>query len=198
MSSIQIRLLFLFLFIFLFFLSGCSGSEAEPTAAAVPAAEEADEPAATETPPPFTLTSPAFTEGAAIAEQYTCDGENISPALDWKGVPADTASLTLIMDDPDAGSRPWVHWVLFNITPDITSLPEAVSPDEVGTPGRSSFLSPTYGGPCPPAGTHHYIFKLYALDIMLDVPPNTSKDTLLAAMEGHILAETQLTGIYER
>ena len=110
----------------------------------------------------------------------------------------DTASLALIMDDPDAPGRTWVHWVLYNIPPDTTSLAEAVVAAEAGTPGRSSSAQSEYSGPCPPSGVHRYFFKLYALDTTLDLPAGSNAAELTAAMEGHILAEAQLMGTYER
>jgi Raf kinase inhibitor-like YbhB/YbcL family protein len=200
-KRVQPLFLFLVLFIFLLLLSACSPNEDEPTdtqSAAEPTepAELSEQPAAETTP--FTLTSPAITEGQPIPQQYTCDGDNISPELNWQGIPAGTATLALIMDDPDAPGRTWVHWVLFNIPAEITSLPEAVVAAEVGTPGRSSGALREYSGPCPPTGVHRYFFKLYALDTTLDLDAGATAAELTAAMEGHILAEAQLMGTYER
>lgn len=148
------------------------------------------------------LTSTAFEEGAAIPARYTCTGDDISPALAWTGAPDGTASFVLIMDDPDAPSRTWVHWVVYNLPPNITDLPEAIAADD-DLPGdaahaQNSWRRSDYGGPCPPSGTHRYFFKLYALDTTLNLGVDATKSTVVAAMEGHILAEAQLMGTYEK
>jgi Raf kinase inhibitor-like YbhB/YbcL family protein len=131
----------------------------------------------------------------------------VSPALAWSGVPAGARELALIVDDPDASrSQPWVHWVLYKIPAGADGLDEgAGSPDGTGAPagslqGTNDFGSYGYGGPAPPRGhgTHHYHFKVYALDVPLDVAPGTDKAALLAAMEGHVLAQGELIGTYER
>ncbi|MCD6285539.1 MAG: YbhB/YbcL family Raf kinase inhibitor-like protein [Anaerolineae bacterium] len=149
------------------------------------------------------LTSRAFADGGLMPPLYTCDDEDISPPLAWEGPPAETQSFALTCDDPDAPGRTWVHWVIYNIPPDARSLAagtpaDAVLPD--GTQqGQNSWPRTGYGGPCPPSGTHRYIFSLYALDITLDLEPSaTDKAVLLEAMEGHVLAEIALTGLYER
>ena len=150
----------------------------------------------------LTVTSTAFQEGGMIPKQYTCDGADISPPLSWSGVPTGTKSLALISDDPDAPMGTWVHWVLFNIPPDTTKLPEKVPADQTLASGArhgvTDFGKFGYGGPCPPGGTHRYYFKLYALDTMLDLTGRITKKDLLKAMEGHILAEGQLMGKYKR
>jgi Raf kinase inhibitor-like YbhB/YbcL family protein len=152
----------------------------------------------------FTLTSTAFADGAEIPVKYSCNGQNISPALDWSGSPAGTASFALIMDDLDAV---YTHWVIFNLPPDIQGLPEAVPKDEEladgalqGKTGSGGVGYPTgYFGPCPPKGPpHHYRFTLYALDTLLDLTAGASKAELLQAIQGHILGQTQLIGIYQR
>jgi Raf kinase inhibitor-like YbhB/YbcL family protein len=152
----------------------------------------------------FTITSTAFADGTNIPVKYSCNGQNISPPLNWSGIPAGTASLALIMDDPDAV---YTHWVVFNLPPDEGGLPEAVPKDEElangalqGKLGSGGIGYPTgYFGPCPPKGSaHHYRFTLYALDNTLDVSAGASKDQVLQAMEGHILGQTQLVGIYQR
>jgi Raf kinase inhibitor-like YbhB/YbcL family protein len=152
----------------------------------------------------FIITSTAFSEGEEIPIKYSCNGQNISPALDWSGSPAGTASFALIMDDPDAV---YTHWVIFNLPPDIHGLPEAVPKDEElangalqGKVGSGGIGYPTgYFGPCPPKGPpHHYRFTLYALDSMLDLSAGASKEELLQAMQGHILGQAQLIGIYQR
>jgi len=142
------------------------------------------------------IESTAFSEGGSIPRPHTCDGKDVSPPLAWSGVPESAKSLVLICDDPDAPSKTWVHWVLFNIPPRIRELPEAVS--GVGTQGRNDFQKPGYGGPCPPSGTHRYLFKLYALDTELKLAAGATKAEVEAAMKGHALAEGKLTGKYAR
>jgi len=148
------------------------------------------------------ISSPAFSEGHMIPRQYTCDGADISPALSWSGVPEGTRSLALVCDDPDAPMGTWVHWVLFNIDPGQSGLPEQVpSEAEVlggARHGTNDFRRLGYGGPCPPGGTHRYFFRLYALDRMLDLESGATKAQLEAAMQGHILAQAQLMGKYRR
>ena len=148
------------------------------------------------------LKSPVFEEGGWIPEKYTCDGENVSPPLEWNGLPDGTASLALICDDPDAPMGTWVHWVVFNIPPETNGLPENVPPErelrQGGRQGINDFRKIGYGGPCPPGGTHRYYFKLYALDCSIDLPAGITKDNLVAAMEGHILEQAILMGRYSR
>jgi Raf kinase inhibitor-like YbhB/YbcL family protein len=148
----------------------------------------------------ITLTSTAFSEGAPIPSDYTCDGADISPPLAWSEVPSGTQSLALIVDDPDAPRGTWVHWVLYNVPATVTELPPNV-PLERSLPngakqGRNDFGKIGYGGPCPPRGTHRYYFKLYALDTQLALDAGATKQELLDAMAGHILAEGQLMGTY--
>ena len=146
--------------------------------------------------------SEAFEEGGMIPKKYTCDGEDASPPLSWTGVPEGTEALALICDDPDAPVGTWVHWVIFNIPPDTTGLSENIPPERVlesgARQGRNDFGNIGYGGPCPPRGTHRYYFKLYALDKKVDLEPGVTKDELLKAMEGHVLAEGKLMGRYKR
>jgi len=148
------------------------------------------------------ITSSAFSEGGMIPERYTCDGRDVSPDLNWDGIPEETRTLALICDDPDAPVGTWVHWVLFNIPAKQTGLPaEVVSKAELAggaKHGINDFQRPGYGGPCPPGGTHRYFFKLYALDIELDLDSGATKARLEEAMQGHILAEGQLMGRYSR
>lgn len=148
------------------------------------------------------LSSSAFNEGAMIPATYTCDGVNISPPLQWSDAPAAVKSFALICDDPDAPMGTWVHWVVYNIPPTVSELPEKVPASDTladGTrQGINDFRKTGYGGPCPPGGTHRYFFKLYALDALLPVEPGMTKAKLLKAMEGHILAEAQVTGKYKR
>jgi len=150
----------------------------------------------------ITITSTAFSEGSMIPQNYTCDGEDISPPLVWSGVPDGTKSLALICDDPDAPMGTWVHWVLFNIPPHIMELPANIPPEKIiqngAKHGINDFRKFGYGGPCPPGGTHRYYFKLYALDTEINVEAGINKAQLLQAMEGHILTEGQLMGRYSR
>ena len=153
------------------------------------------------------LTSTAFEDGQPIPRRHTEDGQNLSPALAWTGIPAGTRELALLVDDPDAPRpQPWVHWVIYKIPPDASGLPQALSPSErVPQPpgaiqGRNSWDRTGWGGPSPPKGhgVHHYRFHLYALDAPLALAPGATKDQLLAAIMGHTLAEATLTGTYER
>jgi Raf kinase inhibitor-like YbhB/YbcL family protein len=150
----------------------------------------------------FTLSSPAFAAGEPIPEPYTCDGEDISPTLAWEGAPEGTQSFALIVDDPDAPSQVWVHWVIFNLPGDLTGLPEGAGADDApGVQGQTSWTdrAPAYYGPCPPSGDpHRYIFTLYALDTTLDLEAGATKADVLSAMEGHVLADAQLVGTYQR
>lgn len=143
------------------------------------------------------MVSAAFTEGSGIPKKHTCDGEDISPQLGWSGVPQGTKSLALIMDDPDAPGRVFVHWVLFDIPASLTELPEGTTGS--GIAGTNNFRRTGYNGPCPPAGSNHrYFFKLYALDQELKLAAGASKADLEEAMQGHILASGQLMGKYGR
>jgi Raf kinase inhibitor-like YbhB/YbcL family protein len=148
------------------------------------------------------VTSSAFKDGGMIPPKYTCDGEDISPALEWPSVPEQTRSLVLIADDPDAPRGTFVHWVLYNLPADTRKLPDSVKPEETlansARQGTNDFGETGYNGPCPPGGTHRYFFKLYALDAPVNLPPGARKADLLQAMKGHILAEGQLVGKYKR
>lgn len=148
------------------------------------------------------LSSPAFKDGEAIPEKYSCDGEDISPALNWENLPAGTESLALIMDDPDAPGGTWVHWVVYDIPPETTGFPEKISATgelpNGGKQGNNSWKRFGYGGPCPPRGTHRYFFKLYALDSILGLESGITKGRLLRAMEGHVLDQGQLMGTFSR
>ena len=148
------------------------------------------------------IKSSAFEEGGMIPGKYTCDGENVSPPLSWSDAPAETKTFALINHDPDAPAGTWVHWVIYNIPGSEKELPEAIAPkknlDNGAVQGVNDFRKTGYGGPCPPGGTHRYYFKLYALDTKLDLQGDVTKDKLLDAMRGHILAEGQLMGKYSR
>jgi len=143
------------------------------------------------------MTSPAFKSGGTIPAAFTCDGPDVNPPLAIRNAPAGTRSLALIVDDPDAPSGMWVHWVLWNIGPAVREIAENSVPAGAAQ-GRNDFRKTAYGGPCPPSGTHRYFFKLYALDTMLDLPGGTTKAGLEKAMGGHILARAELTGTYRR
>ena len=148
------------------------------------------------------ITSSAFSEGGMIPVQNTCDGKDISPDLAWTGVPGDTRTLALICDDPDAPVGTWLHWVLFNVPAEETGLPAEIPPEATlgngARHGTNDFGRLGYGGPCPPGGTHRYFFKLYALDIGLDLESGATKAQVEQAIQGHILAEAQLMGRYKR
>ena len=146
------------------------------------------------------ITSSAFSDGALIPIKYTCDGDDISPPLVWSDIPENTASFVLINDDPDAPVGTWDHWILFNLEGKTTELAENVDLSKLAGVqlGRNSWRRNDYGGPCPPYGTHRYFFKLYALDMKLDLPAGSSKQDIKKAMAGHILAEAELLGRYKR
>jgi Raf kinase inhibitor-like YbhB/YbcL family protein len=159
-------------------------------------------PAATEvtamTPTPFSLVSTAFADGAPIPTRFTCDGDDTSPDLTWSGAPDGTRSLALIVTDPDA--RRFVHWLVYDMTGAPSGgLPAAASSSPDAPPqGTNSFGRAGYGGPCPPAGTHHYEFVLYALDRPLGLSGVPRIADIQSAMNGHVIAETTLTGTYQR
>jgi Raf kinase inhibitor-like YbhB/YbcL family protein len=140
------------------------------------------------------LISPAFQDNEKIPPRFTCDGDNISPELVIENVPRGTKSLALIMEDPDAPNGLWVHWIVWNIRPNIGKLVEHSEPRE-SVIGKNSWGHNQYGGPCPPSGTHRYIFRLYALDVVLDLAGTASKGQLDVAMGQHIKAEASLTGL---
>jgi Raf kinase inhibitor-like YbhB/YbcL family protein len=152
----------------------------------------------------LSLESPAFTAKGRIPRKHTCEGDDVSPALAWSGVPAGAKSLALIVDDPDAPDpraprMTWVHWVLYDIPPDAPGLPEGATSLPAGTrEGRNDWKRTGYGGPCPPVGRHRYFHKLYALDVALGDLGEPSKAKLEAAMKGHILAHAELVGTYQK
>jgi len=195
-------------------ISGCQSEpeikpvNTEPPTITLEATKEVEQPVIepTESPEPiqsekeFILTSEVFLEGEPVPSKYACDGDDVSPPLAWSGAPDNTTSLVLIMDDPDAPVGMWVHWVLFNIPGSATML-EVGLPADAELPdgsqqGTNSWGRVGYGGPCPPSGVHRYFFKLYALDAPLALDENATKEEVLAAMEGHILMETELMGTY--
>lgn len=148
------------------------------------------------------ILSPAFQHEGMIPDKFSCKGQDISPPLKWENAPAGTRSFVLICDDPDAPVGTWDHWLLFNIPASVTELQEGV-PAQVELPngarhGKNSWGRKDYGGPCPPAGTHRYFFKFYALEVLLDLIPGVSKKELMNAMQGHILAQAELMGKFKR
>ncbi len=141
------------------------------------------------------LTSPAFADGEPIPSEHTCDGEDVSPPLAWTDAPDGTEAFALLVEDPDAGN--FVHWILTDIPGDTTELPEGQG-DRIGRPGPNGFGALGWGGPCPPSGEHRYVFTLVALSEAIGVGDEASASDVRAAMEGKVLAETQLTGRYAR
>lgn len=153
------------------------------------------------------FTSSPFASGDAIPREYTCEGADVSPALQWTPVPEGTETIALIVDDPDAPGQTFTHWVLFNLPGDVTHLPRDVDIDtefagQEPSPkeGGNDFGDLGYGGPCPPPGdgAHRYFFRLYALDTVLDLEQGATKKQVTDAMDGHVLDETDLVGTYER
>jgi Raf kinase inhibitor-like YbhB/YbcL family protein len=150
----------------------------------------------------FQISNTVFSNGQTIPKKFTCDGPDVSPQLRWRDASAATQSFALIMDDPDAPAG-WVHWVLYNLPANTSELPEGMDKqEELATgalQGRNDFRKIGYGGPCPPRGKpHHYYFKLYALDIKLDLKAGATKPDLERAMKGHILGEAEIVGRYGR
>jgi len=182
-------------------LSGCSGQEKgnqlEPAVT-----ENVSE--RTDQEMDWKITSPSFNEGESIPAEFTCTGQDVSPALSWTDPPEGTQELALIMDDPDAPMGTWTHWILYSIPPDTRELPENMPTDEeLSSPpgakqGITDFRRPGYGGPCPPSGEHRYFFKLFALDQKMEVPPGASLKQVSEAMDGHIIAETRLMGVFSK
>ena len=154
----------------------------------------------------LSIKSTAFEEGGSMATKYTCEGQDLSPPLHWDGIPEGTRSLVLIVDDPDAPDpaapkMTYVHWVLYNLPPDLSELPEGTISGDLPTgtlEGLNDWQRTGYGGPCPPIGRHRYFHKLYALDVILDDLGRPTKDKLLGAMEGHVLAKAEIVGTYQK
>lgn len=151
----------------------------------------------------LTVTSSAFNNNASIPDKYTCKGTDISPPLSWTSVPEGTRSIAVICDDPDAPGGDWVHWVLFNLPPDVTGLPEGTNTDarlsNGAVQGITDFGSNGYRGPCPPPGRpHRYFFKVYALDTILSLDTGARKTDVEQAMQGHTLGEGKVIGLYQR
>jgi len=143
------------------------------------------------------ISSPAFGSNGHIPGLYTCDGKDVNPALVIENVPDGAKSLALIVDDPDATAGTWVHWVLWNIDPKLKEI-KADSVPSKSVQGKNDFGKNNYGGPCPPSGTHRYFFRLYALDTLLNLSPDSTKYGLEKAMKGHVLSEGQIVGLYKR
>lgn len=143
------------------------------------------------------LISPAFSEGGMIPSEYTCDGANVSPALNIEGAPAGAKSFALMVDDPDSPRGAFTHWLMWNISPTTTVIEKGITP--VGAVlGQNDFGRLGYGGPCPGTGTHQYVFKLYTLDSILNLPSGASLTQFKAALEGHVLKQAVLMGKYQR
>ena len=181
----------LFLVMMVVLIAACS-SDKEPDLATQPQSSVT-----------IAVTSPAFTEGSPIPVEYTCQGDNISPVLKWANVPDDTKSMALIMDDPDAPGRTFVHWVLYNIPATANGLSEASTRETAqsmgAAEGRSGSGRSGYGGPCPPSGSpHRYFFRVYALDTTIELDEGATKTQLLEAMQGKIIAQGELVGTYSR
>jgi Raf kinase inhibitor-like YbhB/YbcL family protein len=182
-------------------LAGCKKVEtAEHTPTATSQVSQGDKQMSS-----LTMTSTAFAHNGTIPRKHSGDGQDISPPLNWSGLPAGAKELAMIVDDPDAPTpQPWVHWVLYRIPPETKGLPEGVAPSLHGPgsmlQGKNSWNKVGYGGPAPPRGhgLHHYHFRLYALDAPLNLEPGLTKDAVVKAMTGHILAEGVLTGTFQR
>ncbi len=169
-------------------LTACSRTASTPG----PAAGQAQE------VPNLSLSSQSFPADGEMAVQYACErygGSDLSPQLSWDALPEGTQSLALTAVDPDANG--FVHWVVYNIPPDVASIPEGQAPQGAAL-GKNGFGKQAYGGPCPPSGTHHYVFRLYALDHMPDLEAGASLNQLHNAMDGHVLAQGQVTGTFTK
>jgi hypothetical protein len=146
---------------------------------------------------PMTISSPAFLDTQAIPKQYTCDGNGTNPPLQFLGVPSEAKSLALLVEDPDAPMGTWIHWLMWNIPPKVVQIDENSVPQQA-VQGQGSSGQNVYGPPCPPSGIHHYIFTVYALDSELKLPSYSTVENLQAAMQGHIIDQAQLIGVYGR
>lgn len=152
------------------------------------------------------LTSAAFAEGSAIPRKYTCEGDEVSPPLAWTGAPERARTLAIVCEDPDAPMGTFTHWMVYNLPATVTELREDVPHSETfkvagdgeALQGKNDFGHMGYGGPCPPSGTHHYHFELFALDTPLHLEAGASRSQLRTAMRGHVLAEGRLTGLFSR
>jgi Raf kinase inhibitor-like YbhB/YbcL family protein len=174
-------------------------SEEGTTSTEAPTTAAPETTASTAPPPPFGVTSPAFEAGAAIPAEYTCDGEDVSPELSIVGIPADAESMAVTVNDPDAPTGVWNHWVEFDIPIDSNSLTIPSASDPLGVRGANSWNLGGYMGPCPPPGeTHNYVFTVYALDSRLDLAAGVPATQVEAAMDGHVIDSVELIGTYGR
>lgn len=194
-NSVEHRKTRLLVLLMLVAAVGCAQPRArQETLSATPAPQTSDG--------SIKLTSTAFKEGEPIPRQYTCTGVNVSPSLEWSGVPKSAKTLVIVADDPDAPSGTWVHWVLYNLPADNIGMVENLpATDELragGFQGKNDFGKIGYGGPCPPSGTHRYFFKIYALDNELPLKAGATKAEVEKAMEGHVVAQGQLIGTYKK
>jgi len=151
----------------------------------------------------FVLISPDFNDGDPIPARYTCSGEDIPPTLAWGQPPYGTSSFVLIMEDPDAPSGTWTHWIVYNLPAEVRNIDDLTRPgvqinDVKVLFGKNSWGTQAYRGPCPPSGTHHYVFRLSALDIMLGPEDKASKTEITSRMQGHVLGTAELTGTYSK
>ena len=180
-----------FVFVFIFLIIGCSAKveQEDVIGKGTPVREETEVVS-------MKLTSPAFGHNGKIPSEYTCDGSDTSPELNIADIQKNAKSLVLINDDPDAPVGIWDHWIVFNIPPTTAKISKGEEPTGVG--GKNSWSRTGYGGPCPPSGVHRYFFKLYALDTELGLKEGATKKEIEAAMKGHILAQAELIGTYQR
>lgn len=146
----------------------------------------------------FTLTSPAFTMNSIIPVEYTCHGKDISPPFEWQNVPVKAQSLALVMDDPDAPNGMWRHWILYNIPTNRDHLEAGTTLPVGAAEAKNSWGRAKYNGPCPPFGIHRYVFKLYALDKVLDLPAESDPEVALQAMTGHVIGTAEWVGLYQK
>jgi len=176
-------------------LMACARVPPAPTQSPTPAAQK-------ENKMEIKLTSAAFKEGQPIPRQYTCDGVNVSPPLEWTGVPKTAKTVAIVADDPDAPAGTWVHWVVYDLPAEnigvVENLPATESLKAGGFQGKNDFGKIGYGGPCPPSGTHRYFFKVYALDAEVSLNAGATKADLEKAMQGHIVGQGELMGTYQR
>lgn len=202
MARINQALLFLIILAAIVFQSGCQAALTESVDTQLEPIPVSSEPEQ-EDGMSINISSPAFIADGTIPQKYTCDAENLSPALSWAGIPQGTKSLVLIVDDPDAPVGIFDHWVLYGMAGNLNGLPEGVTKADtvsgIGMQGINDFRKIGYDGPCPPKGsTHRYYFKLYALDVALDLKTGVRKARVEQAMQGHILGQGQLMGKYSR
>jgi Raf kinase inhibitor-like YbhB/YbcL family protein len=146
---------------------------------------------------PMTISSSAFLDSQAIPKQYTCDGDGINPPLQFNDVPGEAKSLALLVEDPDAPTGTWIHWLMWNIPPAVTEIAQNSVP-QGAVQGQGSSGQNVFGAPCPPSGIHHYIFTVYVLDSKLTLPSYSTAENLQSAMQGHIITQAQIIGLYGR